>query len=340
MACARFFHGSGPFRDAPEKAARAKENHQQEDHEDGGVLQLDRQHERRQLLHQPDRKSAPERADDRAHPAEDYACIHDDHIFKSDIGLERIESRDQPARDRGDAGAQAKCDAMGARDVDPHIDRRLRIVGCGAKRLAETRTGDEQEKRDDDRDAQERGDQTGLVQENRDIAERLEHPRGRGQRRTDRHWFRSEDDQTGILNNQSNAERQDKLGVMTFAFGLCDPQPGDVRHQRIVDEVTDNKQNRPGEQRRYEGARIGAEQDRYPEQREARIGGIHTEHHQVALGEIDDAHDSENEPEPGAHQAVETTYQKARTECLGKILNKDLRRAHCTARCYLRRVKL
>ena len=53
------------------------------------------------------------------------------------------------------------------------------------------------------------------------------------------------------------------------------------------------------------GPNVRAERELNAERDEDVIGDIHAEHHEVALGEIDHAHDAEDEREADAHQAVD-----------------------------------
>jgi len=93
---------------------------------------------------------------------------------------------------------------------------------------------------------------------------------------------------------------------------------------------------------RKSAASYGRSQE--PQQVEGRDdveGEIHAEHQEFALGEIDDAHDAEDDPEPDAHQAVDRSQQNACRERLEKNLHEIAERRHCRTmrwRCPCRQV--
>ena len=49
----------------------------------------------------------------------------------------------------------------------------------------------------------------------------------------------------------------------------------------------------------------------HAERREDIEGGVHAEHHELALGEVDDPHDAEDERQADAHQAVDRADRQA-----------------------------
>ena len=51
--------------------------------------------------------------------------------------------------------------------------------------------------------------------------------------------------------------------------------------------------------------------------------GEHAQHEELALGEVDDAHDPEDEPEADAHQAVDGADRDARGDRVQHVLEED-----------------
>ena len=92
---------------------------------------------------------------------------------------------------------------------------------------------------------------------------------------------------------------------MALAFEARDADAGHLRDQRLVQQAAEHEEHRTGDDRRHDGADVGAEHRADAERRERVPGEVHAEHQQVALAEIDDAHDAEDDPEADAHQAVE-----------------------------------
>ena len=78
-----------------------------------------------------------------------------------------------------------------------------------------------------------------------------------------------------------------------------------------MDEVTEDGQHRASQQDCDERSEGIAEGRLHAEGGEEIERGIHAKHHEIALGEIDDAHHAEDQPEPDAHQAVDRTDQEA-----------------------------
>ncbi len=181
----------------------------------------------RKLLDETDGHAAPERTDDAAEAAEHDAGIHDDDVFKPDEGVERIVWCKQPPGNGGDADAERKCDAVREIDVDADIGGRRRVIGGRAQGLAQAGAADQHRQRDDDHDRKHGGDDARLVDEDFDkvAPQRTDDPGAARQRRLHRDHGRSEEDLAGILQDQCNAERQDKLRVMAFALEPRRPGP-------------------------------------------------------------------------------------------------------------------
>jgi hypothetical protein len=74
-------------------------------------------------------------------------------------------------------------------------------------------------------------------------------------------------------------------------------------------EVTEDREHWASEQDRDERTKSVAESGLHAERGEEIKRRVHAEHHEIALGEIDDPHDTKNQPEPDAHQAVDRANQ-------------------------------
>src|SRR5581483_5790714 len=130
---------SGPPSRAPEQTLRPQQHDDEKDDEYRAVLELVRQEQGRELLHQPDRQSAEEGARYAAQAAEHDAGIHDDDVLETDIRLERTAGGEQAAADGRHGDAESESQAMGPIDVDAHVHGGLGIVRRRAQRLAEPR---------------------------------------------------------------------------------------------------------------------------------------------------------------------------------------------------------
>ncbi len=94
-----------------------------------------------------------------------------------------------------------------------------------------------------------------------------------------------------------------------------------------MDDVTDHEQDRSGDKGRHVGSDDIAE-DRIDAKRDEEIvGGVHAEHHEIALGEIDDPHHAENQREANAHQSVDRAEQQAGCQRLQYVFE-ELRDVH------------
>jgi hypothetical protein len=51
-------------------------------------------------------------------------------------------------------------------------------------------------------------------------------------------------------------------------------------------------------------------------------------HHEIAVREVDDAHDAEDDGEPDAHQPIDRADQQARRKRLQDVLDQDTCRHH------------
>ena len=221
----------------------------------------------------------------------------------------------------------AEGDAVGAVDVDAHVGRGRRVVGRGAQRLAEAGVLQHQIQRDrgDDRDGA--GDQPRLVQEHRGVAvDRSDHERAGGDSGvrtvTGR---RAEHDQPAVLQDQRDAEGDDKLAEMAIV-DRCPRCAGRRRgDQELVQQRAAGEHDRPGAERADERADIGAEEGEHAAAGHQIEAGEHAQHQQLALGEVDDAHDAEDQPEADAHQAVDAADGDAGGERVQHVLDRTSR---------------
>ena len=101
-------------------------------------------------------------------------------------------------------------------------------------------------------------------------------------------------------------------------------QAGDAGDEEFVQQGAAGEDDGSGEQGADEGADIGAEEGEDAAAGDEVEAGEHAEHQQLALGEIDDAHDAEDEPEADAHQAVDTADGDARGERVQHVLDENL----------------
>lgn len=108
---------------------------------------------------------------------------------------------------------------------------------------------------------------------------------------------------------------------MPFAFERGSLRAGYAGDQQAVDGVTEHREDRAGQQNRNKGSDHVAEGGLYAERREEIERRVHPEHHEVALGEIDDPHHAEYESEPDAHQAVDRADQKSGGQGLQKAFD-------------------
>ena len=83
-----------------------------------------------------------------------------------------------------------------------------------------------------------------------------------------------------------------------------------------MDRVAEDGEHRTGQQDGDERPDGVSERGLNPERGEKIERRIHAKHHEIAMGEVDDAHDAEDQPEPDAHQAVDGADQKPGGQCL------------------------
>ena len=87
--------------------------------------------------------------------------------------------------------------------------------------------------------------------------------------------------------------------------GVDDP----AHDQRVDDEADDEEQR---DRHEHDEVGIDREGDERPE------GEVHPEHQELAVGEVDDAHDAEDQGEPDRDQGVDPPEQDRRDDELGE----------------------
>ena len=117
---------------------------------------------------------------------------------------------------------------------------------------------------------------------------------------------------------------------MPGALDVGDPGPGHPRHDKAVHQPADREDDRPGEKRRDDRPGIGAEKSQHAVSGRQIKRGVHAEHQEIALGEIDDPHRAEDDVEPDAHQRIGAADQDAGRERLPEIdhLKRHYRQPH------------
>ena len=88
-------------------------------------------------------------------------------------------------------------------------------------------------------------------------------------------------------------------------------QAGDPGDQEFVQQRTAGEHDRAGAERADERTEIGAQESEHAGACDQVKAGVHAEHQQFALGEVDDPHNAEDQPEPDTHQAVDAADGKA-----------------------------
>src|SRR5215510_1938097 len=278
-----------------EEPGRAEEENEEEDDEADGVLVGDGDVDGAQRLHEPQQDPARNGARDGSEPAEhhDDEALGDEELAHRGIEIKGWgEEHASGARERA---AEAEGDHGDAVDVDPHEGGRLGILAGGADGAAGIRPREEEIEADRDDDGEEEGD----GERNRDgdpegtqrserVAE-LDRPIVAGPR------------EEGHVGDQEREPRRVEQGVELAAWD-------DRLEQEAIDEHAGQEHH--GHPQHDGGERIDAEERVRPESAE------HAEHDQIAVGEIDDAHDAEDHGEPHADHGVERTSQDAADDAL------------------------
>src|SRR2546422_7112715 len=89
---------------------------------------------------------------------------------------------------------------------------------------------------------------------------------------------------------------------------------GDADEQRTVDPDPDEKERRDRQERAEQG--IDARDNRQE------VREVHPQHHEVALREVDDAHDPEDQGQADAHERVDAAHEQARHHVLREVADR------------------
>ena len=165
-----------------------------------------------------------------------------------------------------------------------------------------------------------------LVQEDRGVAvDRADLDRagrtaacGRSDRRGAEH------DQAAVLQDQRDAQGDDQLAEMTLVERARRAQAGHARDQELVQQRAAREHDGTGQHRADEGADIRAEERQHAAAGDQIEAGEHAQHQQFALGEVDDPHDAEDQPEADAHQSVDAADRDARGQRVQHVLDENL----------------
>ena len=153
-------------------------------------------------------------------------------------------------------------------------------------------------------------------------------PCARRQRRAHRLRCRTEQNQTAILENERNTQRQNELSVMAIPFDSGYADAGHARDQQAVQQVTAHEQDGPGADRGDEGRGNRPQHSDSAEGSGQVQGDVHSQHQEVALREVDHPHYAEDQAEAKAHQAVDAPHQQPGRQRLQEALGEGREPAH------------
>jgi hypothetical protein len=253
-------------------------------------------------LHEADDQAADERAGDAAEPAEDDGDEHQHDEVDGDARLDRIVGREQSTGGGHERNAGAEREAVHRAHVDALIAGGLRIIRGRAQRAAGVCAGEKDPHRC--REHQGHRERVGarLVQQDRSHGESLRGVRGANAARCGR-----EDHRGGVGDDQRESEREDELRVH---LPLRITAAGDAREQPAMDDPAEDEERWNREQRAEQ--RIDAGQ-------RVEVREVHPEHHEVALREVHDAHDTEDQRQADAHQRIHASDEQSGGDVLGEL---------------------
>ena len=111
---------------------------------------------------------------------------------------------------------------------------------------------------------------------------------------------------------------------MTLVERPRSAQAGHARDQELVQQRTAREHDGTGQQGPHEGADIRPQEHQHTAAGDQIEAGEHPKHQQFALSEVDDPHDTEDQPEADAHQSVDAAYGDARGKCVQHVLDENL----------------
>jgi hypothetical protein len=293
---------SGP---AAEQAARAHGEHDDEDDEadDFAVRAAERGGARR--FRHAQHEAAHEGAHHRAEPGEDDDDQRLEGPFQPDGRADRIRHGHQRAGGAGQRRAEREGQEIGTPDVDTRQQRGLPVFRRRADRFAPAPAREQQLQRADQQQREHQRREAN--QRDRQLTHR-EH--GAAVRGRDRALVGRPEPHGQRLQCQSQAEADQERILHARLF----VRAHDEAEEPPVEDRAEHQRARDHQRQRGEG--IDAEQRSEPE------GAVAAEHDQLAVSDIQHAHDTEDQREPGRRQAVEPADQQAEQELLRE-------HAHC-----------
>ncbi len=236
--------------------------------------------------------AADQRAPERAEAADDHRLEGEEQPVGAAREREGRPDAEEDAGDGDDGQRQRHRERVEPAVVDPHQRRGLAVVGGGAEGPADRRAADEELQPDEQQnghgEGQQRepadGDPAAQRQARRLEAARVQPPR-----------VRREGLEQAVLDHDGQAERHE--------HGRQDAAPEQPVEHEPLQPVADHGHDRhdqPEREQRIDVQRLhGDDRDE---------GGQDAE---VAVGEVDQAHDAEDQRQPGGEERVETAQQDA-----------------------------
>ena len=108
---------------------------------------------------------------------------------------------------------------------------------------------------------------------------------------------------------------------MAFVFTAGDSRAAHMRNDKALQRPAECGQHQGRHHNGEIGTGCGADCEGSSNGCADNHGGIHAEHHELALGEIDHANDAENHPQPGAKQSVHAANQHASHKALQEVFD-------------------
>src|SRR2546430_5951984 len=279
----------------PEQPLRPDQQHQEEGDEPERVAISGCPESGADRLDDPEQEPAPDGPDDAAHPSEHG---HDES-FQGEDSTDRREDvergQEQHARRHREHDSDAEHGGLHEACVHPLQLRRVAVLRRCADGAAEVGARQDQEETGDDEHGEREGDEERHRERDGGDADRLGRIRS-----VDGLRVRAEDEQERIAEDE--------------------PHPDGHEDERVLRRVLDGRKEYPLDE--------GAEEEsggRDSEERQVRVdvegaeereGDVHADGHELAVREVDDAHDAEDEREPDPHHGVDAAGEDARGDRL------------------------
>jgi hypothetical protein len=280
---------------AAQSVERGNARPQDEDDQEGDVTGQDLPFGvdgRAGCLRNADDDAAGQRAPQAAEPADDDGLEGEYEPCRTDRGIEIGAHPKEQSRQRGDGERDAHGDGEEAAVVDAHELGDVGIVGHGAEGAADRCTVEELVQPDDDGDG-------GCERQHRQHAH--------GDAAAQRHGGRlpsagrqaarigGEGLQQAVLDDDRQAEGHQQRREDIAADGA-------VQHERLQQIADDEHQRQRDE---------GRDRQRQPQHRRHRENDEGCQHDKVAMGQVDEAHDAEDQRQAGGEQGVEPAQEHA-----------------------------